>query len=66
MNHILTGAELARPFLPAKDFDLFKRYEALGFEKVLEGDVAIFRAGSGGACSRREASHAASRSVDRR
>lgn len=49
MNGIPTGKELARPFLPAKDFDLSKRfYEALGFEKILDGDVAIFRAGSGG------------------
>ena len=44
-----TGTELARPFLPAKDFALSKRfYEALGFEKVLDGEVAIFNAGSGG------------------
>src|SRR5208337_3272478 len=41
--------ELARPFMPAKDFDLSKHfYETLGFEKLLDGDVAIFRAGSGG------------------
>jgi hypothetical protein len=34
------GTELARPFLPAKDFDLSKRfYEALGFTKVLDGEV---------------------------
>jgi uncharacterized glyoxalase superfamily protein PhnB len=38
-----------RPFLPTKDFELSKRfYEALGFEKVLDGEVAIFDAGSGG------------------
>lgn len=44
-----TGTESARPFLPAKDFDLSKRfYEALGFKKVLDGEVAIFRIGSGG------------------
>jgi catechol 2,3-dioxygenase-like lactoylglutathione lyase family enzyme len=44
-----TGRELARPFMPAKDFDLSKRfYETLGFEKVLDGEVAIFNAGSGG------------------
>jgi catechol 2,3-dioxygenase-like lactoylglutathione lyase family enzyme len=49
MNGIPAGTELARPFLPTKDFDLSKRfYEALGFEKLLDGDVAIFRAGSGG------------------
>ena len=41
------GTEIARPFLPAKDFDLSKRfYEALGFTKVLDGEVAIFRLGS--------------------
>lgn len=49
VSHIPTGAELARPFLPTQDFDLSKRfYEALGFDKVLDGDVAIFNAGSGG------------------
>ncbi|HWA91762.1 MAG TPA: VOC family protein [Rhizomicrobium sp.] len=43
------GTELARPFLPTKDFALSVRfYEALGFEKLLDGDVAIFAAGSGG------------------
>jgi hypothetical protein len=49
MSTIPNGTELARPFLPAMDFDLSKRfYEALGFEKVLDGEVAIFNAGSGG------------------
>jgi uncharacterized glyoxalase superfamily protein PhnB len=38
-----------RPFVPTKDFDLSRRfYEALGFEKVLDGEVAIFNAASGG------------------
>ena len=46
---MFTGTELARPFIPTKDFDLSKRfYEALGFEKTLDSEVAIFRAGSGG------------------
>jgi catechol 2,3-dioxygenase-like lactoylglutathione lyase family enzyme len=46
---VLSGTELARPFLPAKDFERSKRfYESLGFEKVLDGDVAIFRIGAGG------------------
>jgi catechol 2,3-dioxygenase-like lactoylglutathione lyase family enzyme len=46
---IPNGAELARPFMPAKDFDASKRfYEVLGFEKVLDSEVAIFNAGSGG------------------
>jgi len=33
--------------MPAKDFDLSKKfYETIGFEKLLDGEVAIFRAGS--------------------
>lgn len=43
----LAGADSARPFLPAKDFDLSKRfYETLGFVKELDGEVAIFRIGA--------------------
>ncbi|HEX8030474.1 MAG TPA: VOC family protein [Vicinamibacterales bacterium] len=35
-----------RPFLPARDFDLSRRfYEALGFRKLLDGEVAIFALG---------------------
>ncbi len=46
---IPTGTELARPFLPAKDFDVSKAfYETMGFEKLLDADVAIFRIGSSG------------------
>src|SRR5438105_848140 len=49
VSKVPTGRELVRPFIPAKDFDLSKRfYETLGFEKVLDGEVAIFNAGSGG------------------
>lgn len=49
MSSVRIGTELVRPFMPAKDFDLSKRfYEALGFDKVLDGEVAIFNAGSGG------------------
>lgn len=49
MSKIPAGNEHMRPFIPCKDFDRAKRfYEALGFEKVLDGDVAIFNAGSGG------------------
>lgn len=49
MDHVPTGTELVRPFLPTKDFDASKRfYEALGFEKTLDSEVAIFKAGSGG------------------
>ena len=47
MKQIPTGTEQARPFLPAKDFAVSKSfYETLGFEKLLDGDVAIFKAGS--------------------
>ncbi len=46
---IPSGTELARPFLPAKDFDVSKKfYKAIGFEKLLDADVAIFRLGSSG------------------
>jgi hypothetical protein len=46
---IPAGTELARPFVPAKDFELSKQfYEAIGFEKLLDGEVAIFRIGTGG------------------
>jgi hypothetical protein len=49
MNGVPTGTELIRPFVPAKDFDRSKQfYETLGFDKVLDGEVAIFNAGSGG------------------
>jgi uncharacterized glyoxalase superfamily protein PhnB len=50
MSTVPSGTELARPFLPTKDLALSTRfYEALGFEKVLDGgDVAIFDAGSSG------------------
>lgn len=49
MAGVPDGSELVRPFLPAKDFETSKRfYEALGFEKTLDGEVAIFMAGSGG------------------
>lgn len=41
------GTEMARPFLPARDLGLSKRfYEALGFTKVLDDEVAIFRIGA--------------------
>lgn len=41
------GTETARPFLPAKDFGLSKRfYQALGFSIELDsGEAAIFRIG---------------------
>jgi len=43
---IPAGASAARPFLPARDFALSRRfYEALGFTKVFDGEVAIFTIG---------------------
>lgn len=43
------GKELPRPFLPTKDFAVSVAfYEALGFDKELESEVAIFRVGTGG------------------
>jgi catechol 2,3-dioxygenase-like lactoylglutathione lyase family enzyme len=41
------GGELARPFLPAKDFEASKAfYRALGFKTLLDSDVAIFGIGA--------------------
>jgi hypothetical protein len=49
MSPIPSGTELARPFLPARNLPLSKNfYETLGFAKLLDGEVAIFKAGSGG------------------
>ena len=49
MTDLQSGTELARPFIPARDLELSKRfYVRLGFEKVLDGDVAVFRVGRGG------------------
>ena len=42
-----SGTEAARAFIPARDFDQSKSfYEALGFKKLLDGDVAIFGIGA--------------------
>ena len=45
----LSADATPRPFVPAKDFALSKRfYEALGFEKLLDDvGVAIFQVGTG-------------------
>lgn len=52
MNDIPSGTERLRPFLPASDFERSRRfYETIGFDKVLDADVAIFNTGSGG-CDR--------------
>lgn len=49
MISVPTGTELVRPFLPTKDFETSKLfYEAIGFEKTLDSEVAIFKAGHGG------------------
>jgi uncharacterized glyoxalase superfamily protein PhnB len=49
VTSVWSGTERTRAFMPAKDFELSMRfYEALGFEKVLDSEVAIFNAGSGG------------------
>lgn len=44
-----TIGEAARPFLPTRDFEVSKAfYQALGFEMVFDGEVAIFCVGTGG------------------
>lgn len=46
---IPSGSEIVRPFIPARDFALSKRfYEVLGFEKLFDGEVAIFGIGESG------------------
>lgn len=45
-HQIPTGSELARPFVPTNDLAKSVRfYEALGFEKLLDTEVAIFGIG---------------------
>ena len=44
---IPNGSEIVRPFLPAMDIGASKAfYEALGFKKLLDGDVVIFAMGA--------------------
>ena len=39
--------EVARPFLPTQDFEVSRAfYEALGFKKVFDSQVAIFEVGA--------------------
>jgi hypothetical protein len=46
MSSLPTGSEIARPFVPAKDFVLSKRfYLSIGFQLLLDGEVAIFGVG---------------------
>ncbi|WP_298123513.1 VOC family protein [Brevundimonas sp.] len=41
-----SGASAARPFVPARDFEISKRfYQALGFETLLDSEVVIFGVG---------------------
>ena len=49
MTSLPAGTETPRPFVPAKDYALSKRfYEALGFEKEIDDvGVAIFGIGTG-------------------
>ena len=48
MTSLPAGTEVARPFVPARDFEQSKRfYLRLGFEIILDSDeVAIFRIGA--------------------
>lgn len=46
MSTLPTGSEIARPFVPARDFELSKRfYVKIGFQLLLDGEVAIFGIG---------------------
>jgi len=46
MKHV-SGTECARPFVPAKDFQLSRQfYLDLGFNLLLDSEVAIFGIGS--------------------
>lgn len=47
MTTIPAGTELARPFVPSYDFERSKQfYLALGFELLLDSEVAIFGMGA--------------------
>jgi catechol 2,3-dioxygenase-like lactoylglutathione lyase family enzyme len=49
MPTVPSATELARPFIPTRDFDRSRDfYVALGFQLLLDSEVAIFAAGSGG------------------
>ncbi len=46
MTSVLTETAVARPFVPAKDFEVSKRFYArVGFKLLLDGEVAIFGIG---------------------
>jgi catechol 2,3-dioxygenase-like lactoylglutathione lyase family enzyme len=46
MMAVPAGNDVARPFLPARDFAVSRAfYEALGFKKELDAEVAIFAIG---------------------
>lgn len=45
---IPAGNEELRTFMPTRDFETSKRfYETLGFDKIVDGEVAIFKTGAG-------------------
>lgn len=47
MAQVPQGDVFLRPFLPAKDFAVSKRfYQALGFQTLLDSEVAIFAVGT--------------------
>jgi predicted lactoylglutathione lyase len=46
MSAFKLDTEMARPFLPCKDITISKQfYQTLGFERLLDSEVVIFRAG---------------------
>lgn len=48
MTSLITGTATPRPFMPARDFALSRRfYETLGFEKLLDAEAVIFKVGTG-------------------
>jgi catechol 2,3-dioxygenase-like lactoylglutathione lyase family enzyme len=53
-----SGSERMRSFIAAQDLDRSKRfYVALGFEQVLDAEVAIFNVASGGLILTRNTGH---------
>lgn len=60
MTSAPSGTERMRTFIGTRDFDRTKRfYEALGFEKVLDSEVAIFNVAAGGLILTRDTGHQA-------
>jgi predicted enzyme related to lactoylglutathione lyase len=64
MPTLPSGTELVRPFIPATDFERSKGfYEALGFERLVDGDVAIYRMGTSGFILQPVTEHARARNM---